>query len=79
VDVFVGLEDANLVIWVLDGEAFDQGKLVLDLASFCLSLVLGFGQFLGGGVLFESDVVERHVGGCGGRDALMPGGVETRL
>lgn len=61
VDVVVGLEDAHLVFWELYREAFDEGKLMLDLTTIRLSLVLSLGELLGGGVLLERDVVERHV------------------
>ena len=54
--VIVGLEDADLIIREFDGEAFDQGEFVLDLAAFGLGLVFSFGEFVWGGVLFECDL-----------------------
>ena len=72
VDVVVGLEDAHLVFWELYPgtcqrrrvietnnlrEAFDEGKLMLDLTTIRLSLVLSLGELLGGGVLLERDLL----------------------
>ena len=52
----VGLEYADLVVWELGGEALDQSEFMLDLAALGLDLVLGLLEFLRSGVLFESDL-----------------------
>jgi len=63
VDVLVGLENPDLVVRKLDSEPLDQLELVLDLASVGLSLVLGLGELIGGGVLLQGDIEKRHLGG----------------
>lgn len=46
VDVIVGLKDTDFVVWEVDSETLDQGKLMLDCAAICLGLVLGLVEFL---------------------------------
>jgi hypothetical protein len=71
-DVFVRLQNTDLILWELDRETLDQGELVLDLPAVGLGLILRFGEFLRGGVLFEGHL--RLLVGGGG---LGKGGVRT--
>lgn len=72
VDVLVGLENADFVIGEFDGEALDQSELMLDLSAIGLGLLLGLVEFVGRSILFEGDVVERHLAGGSGGETMEP-------
>jgi hypothetical protein len=63
VDVLGRLEGLDMVIWVVHGEALDEAVLVLDGTAVGSGLLLGLFEFLGRGVLFKGNVVERHFAG----------------